>query len=116
MYVVTLASSLTGVVFGMHATAVNPPATADAVPVATVSLCSCPGSRRGTCISMNPRQPPNPWGTSKPAAPRATAFAENVATAVGPVGGIDGQVRADARDAIGVDQHVAHAVDPVGGI
>ena len=27
-------------------------ATADAVPVATVSLCSWPGSRRCTCMSM----------------------------------------------------------------
>ena len=50
----TPALSLTGSVFGMHATAVNPPATADAVPVATVSLCSCPGSRRCTCMSMKP--------------------------------------------------------------
>ena len=45
---VTDAESLTGVVLGIHATAVNPPATADAVPVATVSLCSWPGSRRCT--------------------------------------------------------------------
>ncbi len=40
MYSVTPALSLTGDVFGMHATAVKPPATAAAVPVATVSLCS----------------------------------------------------------------------------
>ena len=37
-----------GDVLGMHATAVKPPATADAVPVAIVSLCSWPGSRRCT--------------------------------------------------------------------
>jgi len=43
MYSVTPALSFTGLVFGMHATAVNPPATAAAVPDATVSLCSCPG-------------------------------------------------------------------------
>src|SRR5262245_12949162 len=43
-----------GFVFGMQATAVKPPATAAAVPVATVSLCSCPGSRRCTCMSMRP--------------------------------------------------------------
>src|SRR5438093_5112250 len=54
MYSVTPALSLTGSVFGMQATAVNPPATAAAVPVATVSLCSWPGSRKWTCMSMNP--------------------------------------------------------------
>ena len=37
---VTDEESLTGSVFGMHATAVNPPATAAHVPVAIVSLCS----------------------------------------------------------------------------
>ena len=51
---VTLAWSLTGSVLGMQATAVKPPATADAAPVAIVSLCSCPGSRRCTCMSMRP--------------------------------------------------------------
>src|SRR5262249_61805994 len=56
MYLVTPALSLTGEVFGMHAPAVNPPATAAAVPVATVSLCSCPGSRRWTCMSIRPGQ------------------------------------------------------------
>ena len=50
----TPALSFTGLVFGMHATAVKPPATAAAVPVATVSLCSCPGSRRCTCMSISP--------------------------------------------------------------
>src|SRR6188768_2197374 len=69
MYAVTFASSLTGVVFGMHATAVNPPATAEAVPVATVSLCSCPGSRRCTCMSMRPGQSTSPAGTSTTVAP-----------------------------------------------
>ena len=54
MNCVTLAWSLTGSVFGMQATAVKPPATADAAPVAIVSLCSCPGSRRWTCMSMSP--------------------------------------------------------------
>ena len=37
---VTVALSFTGAVLGMQATAVNPPATAEAQPVATVSLCS----------------------------------------------------------------------------
>src|SRR6188508_162171 len=66
---VTVALSLTGLVFGMHATAVNPPATADAVPLATVSLCSCPGSRRCTCMSMRPGQSTRPLGTSTTVAP-----------------------------------------------
>src|SRR5688572_7439282 len=69
MYSVTPALSLTGDVFGMQATAVNPPATADAVPVATVSLCSCPGSRRCTCMSNSPGVRTNPAGTSTTAAP-----------------------------------------------
>jgi hypothetical protein len=37
---VTAALSFTGFVFAMQATDVNPPATAAAVPVATVSLYS----------------------------------------------------------------------------
>src|ERR1043165_296989 len=71
MSAVTVALSLTGEVFGMHATAVNPPATAAAVPVATVSLCSCPGSRRWTCMSMNPGQTTKPSGISTMVAPSA---------------------------------------------
>ncbi len=54
MNCVTLAWSLTGSVLGMQATAVKPPATADAAPVAIVSLCSWPGSRRCTCMSIRP--------------------------------------------------------------
>ncbi len=50
----SLAESSAGSVFGMHATAVKPPATAAAAPVAIVSLCVCPGSRRWTCMSMKP--------------------------------------------------------------
>src|SRR5262245_25795144 len=64
MYSVTPALSFTGDVFGIHATAVKPPATAAAVPVATVSLCSCPGSRRCTCISINPGQTISPFDNS----------------------------------------------------
>ena len=40
--------SFTGVVFGIAATLVNPPAAAAAVPVAMVSLYPWPGSRRCT--------------------------------------------------------------------
>src|SRR5687768_12713402 len=58
----------------MHATAVNPPATADATPVATVSLCSCPGSRRCTCMSINPGQTIKPCGMSTTVAPLALMF------------------------------------------
>src|SRR6478672_12884147 len=72
-YSVTPALSLTGAVFGMHATAVKPPATADAVPVATVSLCSCPGSRRCTCMSMRPGHTTRLGGISTTVTPAATA-------------------------------------------
>ena len=40
------AESFTGLVFGMVQTEVNPPAAAAMVPLAMVSLCDCPGSRR----------------------------------------------------------------------
>src|SRR5262245_36928836 len=69
MYSVTPALSLTGLVFGMHATAVKPPATAAATPVATVSLCSWPGSRRWTCMSINPGHTTHPDGISTTIAP-----------------------------------------------
>ena len=46
--------SSAGDVLGMQQTVVKPPATAAAPPVAMVSLCSCPGSRRCTCGSMSP--------------------------------------------------------------
>src|SRR4029077_10750837 len=38
--------------------------TADLVPVAMVSLCSCPGSRRCTCMSMRPGHSTRPEATS----------------------------------------------------
>src|SRR5436309_2518254 len=72
MYSVTPALSLTGVVFGMQATAVKPPATAAAVPVATVSLCSWPGSRRCTCMSMSPGTITKPFGISTTVVPVST--------------------------------------------
>src|SRR5690349_7154431 len=71
MYSVTPALSLTGAVFGMQATAVKPPMTAAAVPVAIVSLCSCPGSRRCTCMSIRPGTTITPDGTATTAAPLA---------------------------------------------
>src|SRR5215213_3177133 len=46
--------SLTGTVLAMQATAVKPPAEAAMVPERTVSLYSCPGSRRWTWMSMSP--------------------------------------------------------------
>src|SRR5687767_11994213 len=73
MYSVTPALSLIGEVFGMHATAVKPPATAAAVPVATVSLCSCPGSRRCTCMSISPGQTTSPPGISTTVVPLSAA-------------------------------------------
>ena len=92
----TPALSLTGLVFGMQATAVKPPATAAATPVATVSLCSCPGSRRWTCMSMRPGQTMNPLGTST----------------TGDVA-IDRKIAPDARDPVAVDQEVERAVASV---
>ena len=51
---VTAGLSFTGSVFGIAQMLVQPPATAADAPVATVSLYSCPGSRRCVCISMKP--------------------------------------------------------------
>src|SRR5262245_23217217 len=72
MYSVTPALSFTGDVFGMHATAVKPPPTAAAVPVATVSWCSCPGSRNWTCISMSPGQSTRSGGIATTVTPEST--------------------------------------------
>ena len=96
---VTLALSFTGVVFGMHATAVKPPATADAVPVATVSLCSCPGSRRCTCMSMRPGHDDEAGRNVDDRG--AVRPADRVPT---------------CGDPVAVDQDVERAVDPVGRI
>ena len=96
MYSVTPALSFTGFVFGMHATAVNPPATAAAVPVAIVSLCSCPGSRRCTCMSISPGHTTNPLGISTTAVSAST-----------------GEIAADPQNPVVVDQHVEHAVTAV---
>ena len=52
--VVTVAESFTGFVFGMQQTDVNPPAAAAFVPLMMSSLYSRPGSRRWTCMSINP--------------------------------------------------------------
>ena len=43
-----------GLVFGISKTAVTPPNAAAAVPVAMSSLCSSPGSRKWTWLSMTP--------------------------------------------------------------
>ena len=50
----TVALSLTGIVFGMQQMEVKPPAAAAREPVSMVSACSMPGSRRCTCMSMKP--------------------------------------------------------------
>src|SRR5882672_4206844 len=49
-------SSRGGSVFGMQATAVNPPRAAARVPVSIVSFSSWPGSRRWTWMSTKPGQ------------------------------------------------------------
>src|SRR5213594_148706 len=64
MYSVTDRPSFHGSVFGMQAIEVNPPAAAALVPVSTLSLCSCPGSRRCTCMSTNPGQTQWPAASS----------------------------------------------------
>jgi len=51
-----------GVVFGIATTVVKPPAAAARAPLAIVSFCAPPGSRRCTCISISP------GATSSPAA------------------------------------------------
>src|SRR5207247_2926803 len=56
MYSVTDRPSFQGSVFGMHATDVKPPTAAARVPLSIDSLCSCPGSRRCTCMSTRPGQ------------------------------------------------------------
>ena len=58
------AESFTGLVLGMAQTAVKPPAAAAAVPVAMVSLCGWPGSRRCTCRSMKPGATMQPFALS----------------------------------------------------
>src|SRR6266571_7801939 len=77
MYSVTDRPSFHGSVFGMQAIEVNPPAAAACVPVSMLSVCSCPGSRRWTCMSTNPGQTqwPEASSTFVPAgtAPFATA-------------------------------------------
>ncbi len=48
------APTVGGLVFGISKTAVTPPIAAAAVPVAMSSLCSSPGSRKCTCVSITP--------------------------------------------------------------
>ena len=43
-----------GLVFGISNTAVTPPRTADRLPVSRSSLCSSPGSRKCTWVSITP--------------------------------------------------------------
>ena len=84
--------SIGGSVFGMHATDVTPPATAAAVPVAIVSSSSRPGSRRWTCMSIQP------------------GVDDQAGRVDGPVGGAAG-LRADAEDAIVLDPQVGDGVE-----
>src|SRR5712692_438285 len=70
---VTADVSLTGLVFAIAATAVNPPAAAAASPVAMVSLYSKPGSRRWTCISRKPGATTQPWASMMRGAGRGSS-------------------------------------------
>src|SRR5262245_53419347 len=72
---VTERQSFAGTVLGMHATPVKPPAAAAAVPVATVSFHSNPGSRRCTCMSRKPGQTTSPARSSTFAPSAAIPFA-----------------------------------------
>jgi len=78
----------------MQATAVKPPATAAAVPLATVSLCVWPGSRRCTCMSMKPGRDD-----------RAGGFDD---AGVGRL-----EMLADRGHKTVLDQHVPDGVDPL---
>src|SRR5258706_2099742 len=60
MYSLTDRPSFQGSVFGMQATDVKPPAAAARVPLSIDSLCSCPGSRRWTCMSTSPGHTQSP--------------------------------------------------------
>src|SRR5260370_32057554 len=65
-----MALSFTGLVLGMQQMEVKPPAAAARDPLSIVSACSKPGSRRCTCISMNP------GATIIPVASKTSAFGE----------------------------------------
>ena len=84
---VTAPLSFTGSVFAMQAIDVKPPASAAATPVATVSLYSCPGSRRWTCMSTRPGRTSSPRASSTvasvasvPAGPRAAMRPSSIRT------------------------------------
>src|SRR5262245_45225267 len=66
---------MTGLVFAIAATAVNPPAAAAASPVAMVSLYSKPGSRRWTCMSRKPGATTQPWASMMRGAGRGSSGA-----------------------------------------
>ena len=63
--------SVTGSVFGIAQTAVNPPAAAARAPVAMVSTSSRPGSRRWQWTSMNPGETTSPVQSTTSAAAAA---------------------------------------------
>jgi hypothetical protein len=58
-------------VLGISSTVVTPPRSAAAVPVAIVSLCSRPGSRKWTCESMTPGSTCSPGASNLSAATQA---------------------------------------------
>ena len=77
----------------MQATAVKPPAAAAIVPVRTVSLYSCPGSRRWTWMSISP------GATTSPEASKVSA----------PLGGLIAAV--ELRHPAVLDQQVERLVE-----
>lgn len=59
---------VSGLVFGISKIAVTPPSAAAAVPVARSSLCSAPGSRKCTWVSITPGRTVSPSAAMRSAA------------------------------------------------
>ena len=71
------AVSVTGEVLAMASTAVKPPRAAAAVPDATVSASSRPGSRRWVCRSTRPGSATSPYASTRRAPGRTSAGSTN---------------------------------------
>ena len=81
---------VSGLVLGISNTAVTPPSTALREPLSRSSLCSRPGSRKCTCVSMTP------GSTCRPRASTTSPASASVKVA-------------DGDDAAGADADVAEA-------
>ena len=79
--------TVSGLVFGISKTAVTPPSAAERMPDSKSSLCSLPGSRKCTWLSMMPGRTMRPVAsTTSPASPEivpiSTIFPSRTATSV----------------------------------